>query len=297
MPEIVKPEFCVPNFQIEFAHCPVKSLLAIFRDTRKLKKEINEHNSAEEELKSSKRNVQEHREALARVERTVAMEQISGSIAHELNQPLTGILSSAQAGELLINCGRYDCADMADIIGDIISDAKRAGGVIRNLRDLYRKQNGDFEVVDITSMVEDTLVILHSEFILQNLKVSSSCGEKLMIGHGDRIQLQQVLVNLILNGREAMEGAEVDGRRLDVGASSDGSNVTVWVTDSGPGIDPDKIELIFEPLTTWKPGGTGMDLAISNSIIEAHRGRMIAENRPEGCARVGFVIPTVEAES
>jgi signal transduction histidine kinase len=111
---------------------------------------------------------------------------------------------------------------------------------------------------------------------------------------GTRVQLQQVLVNLIMNAAEAMKDTSPDGRLIRVATSHDKDEVRVWVEDSGPGIDADRIDTIFEPLATWKPGGTGMGLAISNSIIEAHRGRMWAENRDGGGACVGFVLPVMK---
>jgi signal transduction histidine kinase len=108
---------------------------------------------------------------------------------------------------------------------------------------------------------------------------------------GNRIQLQQVLVNLIMNGDEAMRDSDPSERRLHIGTTYDGDDVRAWVDDSGPGIEPYKIGRIFQPLATWRPDGTGMGLAISDAIIQAHGGSMWAENRPEGGARVGFSIP------
>jgi signal transduction histidine kinase len=110
---------------------------------------------------------------------------------------------------------------------------------------------------------------------------------------GNWIQIQQVLVNLIMNGIEAMSDTAQDDHRLHIATAYDANEIKAWVEDCGLGIDVDKIDNIFEPLATWKPGGTGMGLAISNSIIEAHGGRMWAENRPEGGARVGFTLPVV----
>jgi len=112
--------------------------------------------------------------------------------------------------------------------------------------------------------------------------------------NGNRIQLQQVLVNLILNGNQAMSGLPRGDRRLHIATAFDGEEVRVWVEDHGPGIDADKLDQVFEPLATWKPGGIGMGLAISNSIIQGHRGQMWAENRQEGGARVGFSVPVLK---
>ena len=114
--------------------------------------------------------------------------------------------------------------------------------------------------------------------------------------NGNRIQLQQVLVNLLMNGIQAMSDTVREDRLLQIITACDKDEVKAWVEDNGPGIDADKIDRIFEPLVTWKPGGTGMGLAINNTIIEAHGGKMWAENRPEGGARVGCTLPMLKGE-
>jgi signal transduction histidine kinase len=243
------------------------------------------------ELKRAEQEAREQRDALARMERTSRMGQLTGSIAHEVNQPLTGILSNAQAGELLIETGNYDLAEMAEILREITSDAKRAGDVIRNLRDLYREQKGELEPIDVNAVVAEAAVLVNSELLKRNIELRRECAPSVPKVNGHRVQLEQVLVNLIMNGGQAMEDKPKDDRRLCIATACDADEVKVWIEDSGPGIDAAKLDEIFEPLATWKPGGTGMGLAISNAIITAHGGRMWAENRPEGGARVGFVIP------
>jgi len=247
------------------------------------------------ELKHAERETREQRDALARVERATSMGQLTGSIAHELNQPLTGILSSAQAGEILIKKGQLDSDALTEIMAAIAADAKRAGEVLHNLRDLYREQKGEFAPVDITQVVEEVVRLLHSELVFENVELTTEYAPSLPRVDGNRIQLEQVLVNLMMNGIQAMGGIAGDGRRLYIGAEFDANEVTVWVEDRGSGIDPDTLDHIFEPLATWKPGGTGMGLAVSNSIVEAHGGRMWAENLPEGGARVGFALPVSNA--
>jgi signal transduction histidine kinase len=242
-------------------------------------------------LKRSEEESSRQRENLARMSRVTRMEQMTGSIAHELNQPLTGILSNAQAGEMMVKDGRCDSGDMAEIMGEIASDAKRASDVIQTLRDLYRKHEVAFRPVDMNALVEETEHLLRSEFILKKVEMANECAPDTPHVGGTRVQLQQVLVNLIMNAAEAMKDTSPDGGLIRVATSHDKDEVRVWVEDSGPGIDADRIDTIFEPLATWKPGGTGMGLAISSSIIEAHRGRMWAENRPGGGACVGFILP------
>ena len=242
------------------------------------------------ELKRVEKESREQRDALARVDRATSMGQLTGSIAHELNQPLTGILSNAQAAELMIQAGRVDRAELAEVMGEIVADTKRAGDVIRNLRELYRQQAGEHHPLDINAVVEETIQLLNSEIVLQLVVLTTNCGSSIPIVNGNRVQIQQVLVNLMVNGIQAMTGLAREDRRLHVATAHDGNEVRAWVEDRGPGIDQDKLDRIFEPLATWKPGGTGMGLTISNSIIQAHGGRMWAENKPEGGASVGFAL-------
>jgi len=248
------------------------------------------------ELKKSEREAQEQRESLARMARTTRMGQLTGSIAHELNQPLTGILSNAQAAELLINNNQIEKKEFKNIVTDIIADTKRAGDIIRNLRELFRGHKGEYVPVDVNSIIEDVKKLLHSDFVIKQVKIDSSLALSLPPVNGNKLQLQQVLVNLIMNSEQAMSDMDKEDRKILILSSYDEYNVKVWVEDFGPGIDTGKIDLIFEPLATWKSGGTGMGLAIGNSIIEAHGGKMWAENRSEGGARVGFALPVLKKE-
>jgi signal transduction histidine kinase len=165
---------------------------------------------------------------------------------------------------------------------------------MRNLRDLYREQKGKFDPVDINTVVDETIQLLHSEFIFKHIIVAKECAPTIPKINGNTIQLQQVLVNLIMNGIQAMSDLAREDRHLLIRTAFDKKNIKAWVEDRGPGIPADKIDRIFEPLATWKPGGTGMGLAISNSIIQAHGGKMWAEHKPEGGARVGITLPALK---
>jgi PAS domain S-box-containing protein len=247
-------------------------------------------------LKKQEEEAHRQRDIMARMGRTTRMGQLTGSIAHEINQPLTGILSNAQAGEIMIQNGKYDNDELAEIFADISADAKRAGEVIHNLRELYREQQGKHQPIDINTIVAETIKLIHSEFVKENVKVTVKQDASIPMLKGNKIQIQQVLVNLIMNGNQAMDSIPRDKRRLNIITKYETNNIKAWVEDSGPGIDPDKIDNIFEPLATWKSGGTGMGLAISNSIIEAHGGKMWAENIPTGGARVGFSLPVLKEQ-
>jgi len=248
------------------------------------------------QLKKAEEDVRNQREVLARLDRTAALEHLSGSIAHELNQPLTGILGNAQACELLIKNGRAESSELQEIVTDIAGAAKHAGEVIRSLRDFYRTHAVDFKSVDMNSIVRRTLRMLNSELVMRNVHVDGPSAEAVAEVHGSAIQLQQVIFNMITNAYEAIGGAERDSGCIRIAIEPGASEIAVVVEDDGPGIVTEGSEDIFKTLVTSKPGGTGMGLGICRSIIRAHGGRLWAENRPEGGARVGFAIPALREE-
>jgi len=243
------------------------------------------------EVKRLEREALEERAALERVGRASDMGQLTGSIAHELIQPLTGILSNAQAAEIMFKSGQWSEEDIAEALAGIVADTKRASQVIRNVRELYAEHEVEFQPVDLNAVVEDTTELLHGELTARRIEFSKRLASSIPMLEGNRVELMQVMVNLIMNAIQAMSELEHEDRRLHVATAIDGGEIRAWVDDHGPGIDPDKLDRIFEPLATWRPGGTGMGLAISTTIVEAHGGRLWAENRPEGGARVGFSIP------
>ena len=243
------------------------------------------------ELKNAEREAREQRDALARMDRAARLSQLRGSIAHELNQPLTGILSNAQAAELMLESNRWKRDELARVMSEIAADAKRAGDIIHGLSELYREHKEDYALIDINNVVTETTQLLRSEMVLQQVELTTECAASLPMVNGSNVQIQQVLFNLITNGVQAMESVPRGGRLVRVATTLRENQVMVRVEDRGPGIEPDKIDRIFEPLATWKPGGTGMGLALSNAIIVAHGGRMWAQNKPDGGARVGFAIP------
>jgi two-component system sensor kinase FixL len=245
------------------------------------------------ELKRAEKEAQQQRDTMARIDRKSSMGQLTGSIAHELNQPLTGILSNAQAAELMLKSGVWEVEEFKEILTDIINDTKRGSEVIRNLKELYRGQKVEFIPINIDDVINDTIQLLNSEFVMQHVVISVKSGSSIPSMKGNKIQIQQVLVNLIMNGIQAMENNVRDKREIQIQTTHNDTEVSTSVTDSGIGIHPDKIDHIFEPLATWKPGGTGMGLAISNSIVESHGGRMWAENRSEGGTRIGFSLPLI----
>ena len=241
-------------------------------------------------LKKTEKKIQEQRDALTRVDRTATMGQLTGSIAHELNQPLTGILSNAQAAEILMDNDARTSEDLREILSSIVSDTKRASSIIRNIRGMYRKSKDETYPFEINKIVNDTVDLLNSEFIAHDLTPITKLTTSLPTVDGNAIQIQQVLVNLIMNAIQAMNQPKPE-RWLHIVTALKKNEVNVWIEDNGPGIDSDKVDHIFEPLATWKPGGMGMGLSVSNSIIEAHGGRMFVENLSKKGCRVGFILP------
>jgi PAS domain S-box-containing protein len=245
------------------------------------------------ELRQAEQEAKQQRDVLARIDRASSMGQLTGSIAHELNQPLTGILSNAQAAELILQSKNYDLEEIKEILTEIVSDTKRAGQVIRNLRELYKEQKVELLPVEINTVVQEAVNLLQSEFVVRKVNLAMQYDNANPLVKGNKIQIQQVVFNLITNGIQAMTDKVRNERNLWITTSYETNEVKVCVIDSGQGINPKFIDNIFEPLATWKPDGTGMGLAISKSIIQAHGGRMIAENRPKGGACVCFILPSI----
>jgi len=216
-------------------------------------------------------------------------------MAHELNQPLTAILSNAQAAQRFLADGQTDLDEVRDILADIVAEAKRAGEVIRRLRLLLKKGEVQYQPLSVNEVVLEVLRVVRSDLVNQNVTVQTELAPDLPFVHGDRVQLQQVLLNLVMNACEAMTDAETDTRQLTIGTgqSEDGA-VQVSVADQGPGIASERLEQIFESFYTTKPQGMGLGLAVCRTIITALKGRLWAANNPQGGATLSFTLPASE---
>jgi len=234
------------------------------------------------------------RNELAHLSRVTILGELSGSLAHELNQPLTAILSNAQAAQRHLAGPAPDLGEVQEILKDIVAEDKRAGEVIRRLRLLLRKGEVIHQPLDLSGAVEDVLKITRSDLVHQDVAVTIDAAAGLPAVIGDRVQLQQVLLNLVVNGSEAMAGATAPGeRRLTIRVGRDeAGGVRVSVADCGPGIPAERLANVFEPFFTTKPHGLGLGLAVCRTIIEAHGGRIWAENNPDAPgATFHFSIP------
>jgi two-component system sensor kinase FixL len=208
------------------------------------------------------------------------------------NQPLGAILANAEAAELFLEQDPLPIDDLRAILTDIRKDDERAGGVIRRMRNLLRKRELERVALNMNSLVEDVLQLVSGDASLRGVSLSADLAPGLPKVEGDRIHLQQVLLNLILNGMDAMAGQPRERRRMWVRTRVGAENqVELAVIDSGHGVEPGKLGKVFEPFFTTKANGMGMGLSIARTIIEAHHGRIWAENNPSGGAIFRILLP------
>jgi PAS domain S-box-containing protein len=234
------------------------------------------------------------RRELAHLTRVSAMGQLSGAIAHELNQPLAAILSNAQAAQLMLESKSPNLADIRDTIDDIVTEDKRASEVIDRLRRLLRKDEGKFEPLDINELMASTLRLLHSEIVSRKINVTTNLAGDLPPAWGDGIQLQQVLLNLIMNAMDALASAPPARRIITLSTRrlSD-DQVEISVSDLGDGLGPEGQYRALEPFFTTKPHGLGLGLSICSTIVNSHGGTLQLTNNAEGGARASFVLRTL----
>src|SRR5262249_12519942 len=233
---------------------------------------------------------------LEHASRLAAIGELSASIAHEINQPLGAILSNADAAELLLESESPPLDEVRKILTDIRNDDLRASEIIRHIRTLTRKDVWHMRSLDRKGVAGEVLRLREAEARRRNVSLHSELIAAPAVILGDRVHLQQVLVNLLLNGMEAMADTAEGERRLFVRAITIGEQrLEVSGTDSGRGIPPDKLPRLFESFFTTKENGMGLGLAIARSIIEAHQGRIFAENNSDGGATFRFDVPLSDA--
>ncbi len=233
----------------------------------------------------------EQRRELSHLARVSALGQLSGALAHELNQPLTSISNNAEAARHLLRRCPVDLPEIDAALGDILTEDRRAAQVIRRLRAVLRRGEARVIPVDAAEMVAEVLELSHAELIMRGVSANAIVAGELPPVLADRVQLQQVLLNLILNACEAMELVQARGRRLSLLVTRDGSHVRFSVRDSGTGIPAPLIDHLFEPFVTTKREGLGLGLSISRTIVAAHGGRVWAENNADGGASVHCLFP------
>ena len=242
--------------------------------------------------KQGELEAQRLRQDLTHIGRVSALGELTASLTHELSQPLTAILSNAQTAQRLVAADVVDLESVREILSDIVTDDKRAAAVISGLRALIKKGEPEFMPLDLNVIVGEVTWLLRSDTIMRNVSMSLELAPDLPRVRGDRVQLQQVVLNLVLNGFEAMREPHAGARTLVIRTARDGAaTLRVTVQDSGPGIAEKDRGHIFEPLYTTKTEGLGMGLAIVRTIVHAHGGAVEAENNPQGGASLHVTLP------
>ena len=242
--------------------------------------------------KQAELDAQRDRAQLSHLSRVALMGEMSASIAHELNQPLAGILSNAAAGQRFIDRGDVDQREIRELLGDIIADSRRASDVVRGIRGMVKKEQLERRSVDLNEVVMDALRIASGDAVLRSCQLETSLDANLPAIDGDPIQLQQVLLNLVINAFDAMQDTVPSRRQVLIATESNGDGtVRTSVRDHGIGISEEMRERLFDPFFSTKGEGLGMGLAIVRSIVEAHGGTITAENADDGGARFQFILP------
>ena len=248
-----------------------------------------EHERAQNEL-------QHTRSDLAHVARVTTMGELAASIAHEVNQPLGAIVGNADICLSWLQEKEVDLKQVAEALEDISSDGHRASQIISRIRSLVKKHVPEKSPLNLSDIAREVVGLVGHEAQRKQVTIHSKLSESLPAVEADRVQLQQVLLNLVMNGIEAMHETEANRRQLIVEtAKSDGSVLAV-VSDRGIGIDPAKAEQLFKPFHTTKAGGMGMGLAISRSIIESFGGKLWADSNAGGGAIFSFSLPAINQE-
>jgi signal transduction histidine kinase len=234
--------------------------------------------------------------AMAHLNRSVAMGGLAASIAHELNQPLGAIYNNAGAAQLLIQKNQPNLDEVAEILRDIKQDDKRASEVLVRIRNMLGKTATQVEPIDLNEAIDETMKLLSAEAMAKGVSMRAELEPGLPPVRADRVQVQQVILNLVLNAIEAMADPPATTRQLLVRSRHSGDHqAEVSVSDSGAGIAPDMLPRIFDAFVTAKAGGMGLGLSISRGIVEAHGGRLVAANPPQGGAQFQFTLPFAAA--
>jgi C4-dicarboxylate-specific signal transduction histidine kinase len=258
--------------------------------------DIEDRKRAERKAVEAERQAEETRrdaqDKLAHANRVATIGQLTASITHEVNQPITAARTNASAALNFLERSQPDLEEVKEALEHVVKDVDRAGAVVARMRALMRRSPMQMDSMDMNEAVREVIELTRSEALKNKVALQTELTDRLPIIRGDRIQLQQVVLNLILNAVQAMDAIPDKAREVCIttGESLPGE-VRLGVRDTGPGLTPDGFSRLFEPFYTTKPSGMGMGLAICRSIVEAHGGRLWATaNKPRG-AMFQFSIP------
>jgi two-component system sensor kinase FixL len=239
---------------------------------------------------SERKRAEEARRDLAHASRLAIVGELTASIAHEINQPLGAILSNADAAEMLLESTPAALDEVRQILHDIRKDDLRASEVILHLRALLRKRELEMQPLDLNVVTSEVLTLVHAESLRRGIVMETDLAVNLPAVRGDKVHLQQVLLNLVLNGMEAMADIP-EAKRLAVRTLvNENGCVEIAVTDAGSGIPPDRLRSLFDPFFSTKKEGMGLGLSIARSLVEAHGGRIWAENNVGVGATFRFTV-------
>jgi C4-dicarboxylate-specific signal transduction histidine kinase len=255
---------------------------------RSIWRDITGRRQAEEKIRQQQTD-------LAHVSRLSMMGEMAAGLAHEINQPLEAIAAYAAGASMRINNGNVNQQRLVQIIDRIAADAQRAGNVIRRLRRFVRKREPQHNALDINLLIQDVVQFMASDALQDEITVELHLRDDLPPARGDSVEIQQVVLNLIRNGFDAMSDVDPGHRALGIETCADGPGaVKVIVRDAGPGVTADSTDQVFEAFFSSKSDGLGMGLAISRSIIESHGGRIWVDSSPGCGAEFHFSLPVAD---
>jgi PAS domain S-box-containing protein len=243
----------------------------------------------------TQRSLESSQREIERLTRANLLGELVSTLAHELNQPLTAILSNAQAARRFLATDTLEPGELVEILDDIVEDDKRASDVLQGLRAMLQKGNLKRELLGIDKVIEKSIRIIQSELDTKNTRVETDFEALPTQVHVSEVEMQQVFINLLLNATQSMQGLPDEKRKILVSVSRNNEFAVIKLTDNGQGIDPINLARVFDPFFSLKPDGFGMGLAISKRIIEAHHGKIDVENRQDGGALFTIRLPLVVA--
>jgi C4-dicarboxylate-specific signal transduction histidine kinase len=242
------------------------------------------------ELRQVENEHRRQRDELAHLARVATLGELTGALAHEISQPLGGILLNAQTARLLLDQPPLDLDQLRTILDDIVQDDKRATEVIRRTRSLLKKSPPEVRSVVLGELVQETLEFLNPYLTRRSVTASASLGSNKISLLVDPVQIQQVLINLILNSAEALQNRPPSERLISIRARLQPDHqVALRIEDRGPGIPPERLALLFKPFQSTKPNGLGIGLSLCRSLIEAHGGNLTLENHKRGTGAVATI--------